>query len=516
MGSIPLPALDVQVQKPESLLNDAAQMEQIRASRQQQQAGELELQQKRMQIADQQAMTQAMHDWDGKDLNELPGLVLKRGGSANAVLGLRTSIVDQKTKLMNLDKDQLGLEAQKHDLVAGALSPLTDAKEIHDDQLPGAIHSTVQDLVQRGLIDPQHAQSAAMLAQMPPEQARQQIELFRKGMMGQKAQIEQAQSESETQKNTAQAQGARFKYENGLWYDLSSGQPKPVNATAADPQQFHDLIDQVAPDAANHALNMRTKANVDFLLKQGRVQDAQEAVNKAGEQVGAIEKELNPALEAKQIRVAQAGGQARAAAFGAIRQFPVFDNQTKQTVYLDSNELNDSKLREPGRYTVPSYSPEALGQKEATNYFVKGKGGQQLTAFNTAIAHLDLLDKLADDLNNTNVQIVNRAKQAWAEQTGNPAPANFAAATNAMSGEVASALKASGATDQEINKVGQTFSRAQAEGQIHGATGTYRSLLKSKRDKLKEQYDQGMQGKPNFGNQQAGSDPFAAFGGKAR
>jgi hypothetical protein len=78
MGSIPLPALDVQVQKPESLLNDAAQMEQIRASRQQQQAGELELQQKRMQIADQQAMTQAMHDWDGKDLNELPGLVLKR------------------------------------------------------------------------------------------------------------------------------------------------------------------------------------------------------------------------------------------------------------------------------------------------------------------------------------------------------------------------------------------------------------------------------------------------------
>jgi hypothetical protein len=67
-----------------------------------------------------------------------------------------------------------------------------------------------------------------------------------------------------------------------------------------------------------------------------------------------------------------------------------------------------------------------------------------------------------------------------------------------MSGEVAAALKASGATDQEITKVGETFDRSQSPAQLKGAISTYRSLLKSKADNLQQQYKQGMQGKPNF------------------
>lgn len=136
-------------------------------------------------------------------------------------------------------------------------------------------------------------------------------------------------------------------------------------------------------------------------------------------------------------------------------------------------------------------------------YFTSGKGGQQLTAFNTAINHLGLLDKLAGDLGNSNVQVFNKASQAWAQQTGNPAPTNFEAAKNAMSGEVAAALKASGATDTEIEKVDSTFNRAQSPMQLKGAIATYRMLLNSKATNLKAQYDQGQQGKPNFGEQTA-------------
>jgi hypothetical protein len=152
--------------------------------------------------------------------------------------------------------------------------------------------------------------------------------------------------------------------------------------------------------------------------------------------------------------------------------------------------------------------------KGEAKYMTSGKGGQQLTAFNTAMTHLDTLDRLAGDLNNTDLQIANKAKQAWAEQTGNPAPANFAAAVNAMSGEVAAALKASGATDQEIAHVGATFSRAQSPAQLKGAINTYRELLKGKAGQLKRQYDSGMQGKPAF-QDSTSNDPFAQFGGKA-
>lgn len=189
---------------------------------------------------------------------------------------------------------------------------------------------------------------------------------------------------------------------------------------------------------------------------------------------------------------------------------------------MTPDDINDAAKTEPGRYTAPSYTPGALGAKDATNYFVSGKGGQQLTAFGTAIGHLDTLSKLANDLGNGNIQVFNRAAQAWAEQTGQPAPANFAAAKNAMSGEVAAALKASGATDQEISKVGETFSRAQSPAQLQGAISTYRSLLTTKLDNLRKQYDAGMKGQPNFGQTQenaspsAGGDFFSQFGGKSR
>jgi hypothetical protein len=131
-----------------------------------------------------------------------------------------------------------------------------------------------------------------------------------------------------------------------------------------------------------------------------------------------------------------------------------------------------------------------------------GKGGQQITAYNTALNHLNTLERLAGDLGNSNVLVFNRAAQMWAKQTGNPAPANFEAAKNAMSGEVAAALKASGATDQEISHVGNTFDNAQSPAQLKGAIGTYRELLRGKAANLKKQYETGMQGKPNFGEQQ--------------
>jgi hypothetical protein len=188
-------------------------------------------------------------------------------------------------------------------------------------------------------------------------------------------------------------------------------------------------------------------------------------------------------------------------------------NSPGETIMVRRNEAAGMKGK--GSASVQSIKGEE-------KYFTSGKGAQQLTAFNTAMQHLDLLDKLGADLKNTNLQIANRAKQAWATATGSAEPANFEAAKNAMSGEVAAALKASGATDKEIEKVDSTFSRAQSPIQLKGAIATYRMLLKSKAHNLQNQYQQGMQGKPNFqpddtapAAQPGGSDPFAQFGGKA-
>lgn len=318
----------------------------------------------------------------------------------------------------------------------------------------------------------------------------------------------------------AAQQTAKYKVVGGALYDVSGGEPKPALAGQMSPQQWSAAIDQVIPNTpANTALRGRTQSLVNFYLGQGNVSGAQKAISDASQQIGAIEKQTNPEVVRTREEESAAEGASRAGAYANLREYPVYDNQSKSTVYLNPSQINAARTNEPGRYTVPSYTAGALGEKAATNYFVSGKGGQQLTAFNTALNHLDTLDSLATDLSNSNIQVFNKAAQAWAQQTGNPAPTNFAAAKNAMSGEVAAALKASGATDEEIRKVDETFSRVQSPAQLHGAIDTYRTLLKSKAHNLENQYNQGMQGRPNFGQEngapESGGDPFAQFGGKA-
>jgi len=180
------------------------------------------------------------------------------------------------------------------------------------------------------------------------------------------------------------------------------------------------------------------------------------------------------------------------------RQYQVYDHKTKQAIWVSAEELNSSKVKEPGRYTVASFTPEAIGIKKITEYMISGKGGQQLTAFNTAITHLDTLEHLSLALENSDYYQVNRISQEWQKQTGQPEIKSFDAAKNAMSGEVAAALKASGATDQEIATVVESFDRAYSEKGLIAAIQTYRELLESKANQLKAQYESGMQGKPAF------------------
>ncbi len=190
MGSIPLVALNVRTPEQPDIMQKYGQLMQLRnaqqesqmqqqeaplrlqALQQQTQVGGLQLQQQQQVLKDQQATSAAMQNWDGKDYNDILPLVLKNGGSAQAVIGLKKSILDQQVQVANAAKATgQGAEAQiaatlkKNDLVNGALSPLIDPTKIPDAQLPQALTSTVQSLVQQGALDNQHAQAASQLLQ---------------------------------------------------------------------------------------------------------------------------------------------------------------------------------------------------------------------------------------------------------------------------------------------------------------------------------------------------------------
>lgn len=74
-------------------------------------AGHLENQQRQMQIkqaqdaeTDSKALTASMRQWDGKDYTALPSLVLKNGGSANAVFAATQHIQDIRAKASTMAK----------------------------------------------------------------------------------------------------------------------------------------------------------------------------------------------------------------------------------------------------------------------------------------------------------------------------------------------------------------------------------------------------------------------------
>lgn len=116
----PIQAPDV-LEKAGALMRLRALAGQQQMQQQQVEGLQQENQLRSIQLNDANAASQAMHEWDGKDINDLPGLYLKHGASANAILSLKSGIVDQQSKLAALDEKTLANLKNKHDNIAGAM-----------------------------------------------------------------------------------------------------------------------------------------------------------------------------------------------------------------------------------------------------------------------------------------------------------------------------------------------------------------------------------------------------------
>src|ERR1035438_6015538 len=145
MGSIPLPALAVQPPPQQDPMGNMGKLLQLKGmlGQQQMQPGQLQMQQQavqegQLQLQDKQAASIAMHQWDGKDINELPALILKNGGSAQAVFGMKNQIVSYQKNLAEMTKDQLANEATKNDTIAGHIDTV---KALPAEQQPQAFEA---------------------------------------------------------------------------------------------------------------------------------------------------------------------------------------------------------------------------------------------------------------------------------------------------------------------------------------------------------------------------------------
>lgn len=163
MGSIPLVALAVRPQPYQDPIANQQRLMSLRALGQsteqqaalapgvqqlQQQAiqtGQVDIEKQKRALADQDALTKAMQQWDGKDYTQIPALVMKNGGSFNAISSATQNIISQREKAAETAKnaaqaqsDETNAEIKKNDEYRGRLQDIisapTDQKQTLWDQ----------------------------------------------------------------------------------------------------------------------------------------------------------------------------------------------------------------------------------------------------------------------------------------------------------------------------------------------------------------------------------------------
>jgi hypothetical protein len=472
LSSIPLPALDLKYQQQPSVLDQVNHVMALRSLMQGQQIQQAQLQGEQqknemgaLQLRDQKAMTAAMQSWDGNDFNDLPGLVLKNGGSANAVMGLKNQLVDYQQKLANLTKDQLGNEKTKNDYFAQAID---NVKSLPADQQPTAFESAKQDAIQRGYLDPKQAQGLQY-------QGPQQLDLLEKSLTGHSAAVDAALKQSETAKNSTQAALDQIKL------NLSKN---------SKPGDFDSIIDQAAsPQGPNAALNTRTKSLVNFALQRGDVDSANRAITEMSNQLGSIEKETNPAVQSARLHLATMQKAAEQA---------IADGDPKAAgQLLVSGSVAPSQLISARR---PSFAQQAFTEaqkldptwnaQKAEGDFKVASSPQNVGFFGSARSltekggTLDQLAAAAKDIPANQFPVFNSVADAMRASTGSGPIARYASLTLGVADDYSKVMGGGQGSDtsrtQALNLISAKQSPEQRAASIEGIRGAVNSQIHSR------------------------------------
>lgn len=156
-----------------------------------------------------------------------------------------------------------------------------------------------------------------------------------------------------------------------------------------------------------------------------------------------------------------------------------------------------AKIRAAVHATDPQFDAVNYKSREQTRQkFTKGKGADNLTAFNTAIGHLGTLDKSIDELNNSGFP-------AWNKYVANPVAEqfdskyqkglkDFQTARTAVADELTRAFRGSGGNVHDIIQWEKAINAADSPVALKAAVRAAAELLGSRITAVGDEYNRGM------------------------
>lgn len=508
MGTIPAPDIAQNAQQiaaiPQNVMLEysraAQEKQQIAASQQEMQQRNLEMQAQQRQLNDQDALTKTIAQFDPSkhSIADLPQLITQNGGSGQAALQAQQSMIAQRQNYLKMGDEQFADEQKKADLFQGLHDAVTNAKPADKNAIyQQGLHRLTAagiDVSKEPIEYPGDATFAQHLAPIQLHSA----------FVDQAAKDRQAQAE-QAKARESNATAAHQEFVNSLTQNSKPG-------------DFDKQVDALVPPtgAQGQAQNQFVKGQVNAALGRGDLDSAKKFVEQAYQNQLGINKDVavatNPQIQAGKVEVARntalARQQAQMGNYGAAGD-PMIDMVGQNRIDLATamqrvppaakeKFLNNLAQAYP-EYQQQVYATRQALMKSATS----GDIGKNVTAFNTAIAHANQLSQAASALDNSDMPTLNKIGNALGYQFGSDKTTNFNVIKNALSGEISKVFKGGEATDAEIKAVQEPFSAANSPAQLKGAIDNAIHLMNSKRDALQQQYQQGLQGKPNFG----GSNP---------
>lgn len=314
------------------------------------------------------------------------------------------------------------------------------------------------------------------------------------------------------------------KYMNGTGYsDIKQAWPAMAQTLGLDPDK--DLSDTNVRLALSHVRNQLSSSLQEptseppmplrtIKLPDGRMAQVEPGTGKvtpiASEELQQVVGQNGPTL----VPRSQAAGmqpfnatlfgagsmtdQSRELAYQYYLQHQALPQGFARSPVMQADMMNyiSSRAKQDGNTQTSILADKQMNQaaQGVVKDYTSGQTAKTINGLNTAIQHMAALDPVIDAMGNGNVTLFNKAANYFKQQTGNPAPTNFAALKEFVSGEVAKAVLPGGGGEGERKALADPINAANSPAQLKQAVQTYKTALAGKTDALRQTWDVGTRG----------------------
>ena len=167
----------------------------------------------------------------------------------------------------------------------------------------------------------------------------------------------------------------------------------------------------------------------------------------------------------------------------------IADYQTPPNMFSLRNNRREKAMADLYQYD-PTYDARRFNStNQAIKLFSIGKQGDAIRSFSVAIEHLGTAEELGQALQNGDIQLLNRAKNAIKTQFGYDAPANFETAKQIVADEVAKAVIGGQNAEGDRKALQASLSGASSPAQLAGVIHTFKDLMAGQIVGYKRQYE---------------------------